>query len=367
MVNRCLLQHLKNSAGQLGIRLIMPEGCVCVSEIDKIAKVFEDIALVVRCALESHEEQLSNEAVALLEGTLFSAWLACRLRRVALSGINGKRYYKLPVHAYETGILVSALETAAQELLEQESEEQKIALRVLERLRKQSGRAEPVLESFRSLSSKDRFERLRELQERYEFPEHVLATSESRDFNPTFAEVSYSLLPKPLKPGSGEPDEILDVYDVEAVYDDVAGGDEEDAEEPVRMAAASVIRIPPGSYGKLFTACDSYSGDLLDAYETCFDESGRPVFPLREPVWVLDRFLIETGYERAAELFLGWIIDNICRWTGSLVVFPVREMNQGGEGVLDTSSEGMARMREFLASQGFLPLRNTSYMFFNMF
>jgi hypothetical protein len=179
--------------------------------------------------------------------------------------------------------------------------------------------------------------------------------------------------------GYDEPDRILQKHFLKADYIDDEIDEEDECTEGKKTESiiyAHIIRIPGGDWNSLVDACDCYSGDILEAFEKSHDQHGCLVPPLKTlhpvqcPIWVLDYFIVEPGYEDAAAPCLSWFIDNIIRNDGPLVVYPVKTSRDTSKEIteikLDESPEATQKIRAFFASMSFLPLPDTDYMYLNI-
>ncbi len=173
--------------------------------------------------------------------------------------------------------------------------------------------------------------------------------------------------------GYDEPDCILQDYELNADYAEYTEDDEDDDSTKVApIISASFIRIPDGDWRTLSEACDCRSSDMIDAFTASHETNGDLLPPLGDlkpgssPVWVIDYLIAEPGYEDAAAPCLRWFIENVIRYDGPLLVYPVISYFEDQSIKHDKSPEALRKIREFYASMNFLPLRDTDYMYLNI-
>lgn len=370
-LNRCLASGLsgglREAAALVNIKLNLglDVGCFYPKfENPKDVFVFgQDMATIFEGMLKLFNVPGGRELSSPFGKVVLSRWLLERLRRVSFPGVGGDGCFGLPLCALE----VASLKEMLSDFGGSNGQGKRAVDSLLGKLKELEQEVGEELAKFDGMTISERIEKAGSFQRQYGFSGNPLLTPDSRDdVHPELAEVECTLLAKPLKPNVRSPRDLFDVYDIDMnYYDEVLDGDAIE-ETLVPAGTAVVVKFPRGDYETIRVGCEFGSDDWLDAYDSCFDKNGRPLYSLREPVWLLDRFYVEPGFERLAPDFLCWVLDHVIRWTGTVVVLPVMEVRRNGELSFDRSPEATARLREFFASQGFLPLGKTSYMFLEM-
>lgn len=333
-------------------------------------------------ALDEAFEDFLNESGDVIEKVLFLSdsfaeecvlvygSIAQRMRKMAaIEEVDGTGVYKLPVYVYETEYLRFALE-AEVDLVEECPERQQEIQRLLDRVLSISNKCKEWNKKY--CFTENRLAAIKRTLGGLEIQDDALLTDDSEDIEMPLVSCYYYFNSVPLnREKYSKPDEeTLDVFDVYAGFDLGVLLDEPESRE-INIAWARVILIPPGKHHSIYEACDAYSADLEDACVTLYDERGFLMYPLdgldSGKVWILDEFIIKQGYEKAAGDFLEWIKKHLAK-EGALVVYPVfsfTEKSPGGfDGIRrDTSTEKREKVRQFYAFHGFLPLRDTEYMF----
>ncbi len=323
----------------------------------------------ILAAIDEAFENVINESGDAIENVLFLSdsfaeecvlvynSMAQRLRKMAaLESVDAAGVYKLPIYVYETEYLRFALEAErdfAVENPERQEEIQGILNRVLSICHK-------CKEWNKKYCSADRLAAIKRTLGDLEIRDDALLTDVSKDIEPSLVSGYYYFNPVPLiREKYSQPDEeTLDIFDVYADFDIGVLLNEPKPRE-IRIAWARVIFIPPEKHHTIYEACDAYSEELEEVCTTLYDKKGFLKPPLNRlksgKVWVLDEFLIKQGYEKVAGDFLEWIKKHLAK-EGAIVVDPVFSF-------IDKSPRGAASIRQFYAFHGFLPLRDTEYMF----
>lgn len=295
-------------------------------------------------------------------------------------GKNGKLEFTF--HVIEVGLLAAAVDESIDDL-----EHQKFLLQTekkyLKYLKGISKALDPVVQENRArqstymkLPAGQQLSILEKILPPLKNPGEMLAGKVIQNLDQWGIVPESTLIAESL--GYDEPDRILQKHFLKADYIDLNVNEQEyqEGKRTESIIDAQIIRIPGGDWDSLYEACDCYSGDILEAFEKSHDQHGCLVPPLKTlhpvqcPMWVLDYFIVEPGYEDASAPVLRWFIDNIIRNDGPLIVYPVKASRDTSKEIteikLDESPEATQRIRAFYASMSFLPLPDTDYMYLNI-
>lgn len=173
-----------------------------------------------------------------------------------------------------------------------------------------------------------------------------------------------------------EPDEWIANYQA-SVYNVSEEGPKE-----LEVARANILLLD-GYLGlsdegtNLLEACDAHSQELLEVYETLFDEEGELRPPLNDAmcplIWYFDYLIVRPGFrgQGLGKELVEWILVTLCRDQGVALVLPVplelQEFEAEHAELLVLEDEDLRdRVKHFWEGLHFFPLNGTQYWFRNL-
>jgi len=173
--------------------------------------------------------------------------------------------------------------------------------------------------------------------------------------------VSLSMLMSP-----DEPEDFLQHYFFTVNYIDY---DEDGNFSTNEVAWAEVVVMDKDASCELdlWTMCDAESGDMAQAYIAVYDSDEYLLDPFEDyldsPVCYLAEFIVEEKFKDVRDSILNWVIKYMLKYSPIIFTLPVPTEKNGHSITRDWDQEKMARLRMFFTNQGFLPLRDTDYMY----
>ncbi len=182
-------------------------------------------------------------------------------------------------------------------------------------------------------------------------------------------DVQLSMLLRP-----SEPQDSLPSFIFEAIYTEYDFDNDSETEKRIAWAEAVIINnntFADNEADSIEEKCDAHSQELYDVYRALYNEEEYLRKPLQKydlsPICFLSAFTIEKGYEETQKEILNWIIDYISNYSPVVVHLPIPSclVKEPGYDRIEykRDEEKIKERRHSFISQGFLPLRDTDYMY----